>query len=476
MENFWDFSVWSLILLFAVMLLSLLAANLLKRTVKFLQKSLIPTSVLAGLILLILSSVYQAIFGISLFDTAVFGGNGISTLEIITYHALALGFIAATLKISDKKMTKKRATEVFNSGVTTVATYLLQAVLGLGITIIAALIMTEFFVAAGVLLPFGYGQGTGQALNFGGIYQELGFEGGRSFGLTIAAFGFLSASVGGVFRLHSLKKKGKFITKPLENDSVTTLEEIEGKNEIPMNGSIDKITVQFAFIAVSYALSYLAMFGLGLLLPGMKATVYGFNFLFGALFAVLVKSILKLLNKKAVVKRQYTNNFLLTRISNCCFDIMIVAGIAAIRINALKHYWVVIAVLAVVGLVSTYIYNAFIAKKLFPDYEDEQFMAMYGMLTGTASTGIMLLREIDGNFKSPASDNLIYQQFPAIAFGFPLMLLANLAPSEPYLTFGILIAFFIVMNIILFRAQIFKRKKPLAPIPQTETTTTDSEE
>ena len=185
---------------------------------------------------------------------------------------------------------------------------------------------------------------------------------------------------------------------------------------------------------------------------------------------------MKILNKKAVVKRQYTNNFLLTRISNSCFDIMIVAGIAAIRINALKNYWVVIAILAVVGLVSTYIYNAFIAKKLFPEYKDEQFMAMYGMLTGTASTGIMLLREIDGDFKSPASDNLIYQQFPAIAFGFPLMLLANLAPKEPYLTLILFVAFFVVMNIILFHAHIFKKKKTLSPISQTETTTPETEE
>ena len=472
MENFWDFSVWSLILLFAVLLLSLLVANVLKRSIKILQKSLIPTSVLAGLILLVLSTLYEAIFGVSLFNTAIFGGKGTSTLEMITYHTLALGFIAATLKTSDKKMTKKRATEVFNSGVTTVSTYLLQAVLGLGITIVASFIIKDFFAAAGVLLPFGFGQGTGQALNFGGIYEEQGFVGGRSFGLTIAALGFLSASVGGVIHLHGMKKKGKLKFKPLDGGSVTT-EEIESKNEIPMNGSIDKITVQIALIAVSYALSYLAMYGLSLLLPGMKATVYGFNFLFGALFAVAVKSVLNLLNNKRVVKRQYTNNFLLTRISNSCFDIMIVAGIAAIRLDVLKNYWVIIAILALVGLVSTYVYNLFIAKSLFPEYKDEQFMAMYGMLTGTASTGIMLLREIDGDFISPASDNLIYQQFPAIAFGFPLMLLANLAPSEPYLTFAILVAFFIVMNIILFRSKIFKKKKPLAEVPLGETAVTD---
>ena len=102
MENFWDFNVWSLFLLVAVLLVSLLFANFLKRTIPFLQKTLIPTSVLGGIILLILSSVYNAIFGVPLFDTAIFGGKGIATLEIITYHALAFGFIAATLKISDR--------------------------------------------------------------------------------------------------------------------------------------------------------------------------------------------------------------------------------------------------------------------------------------------------------------------------------------------------------------------------------------
>ena len=83
---------------------------------------------------------------------------------------------------------------------------------------------------------------------------------------------------------------------------------------------------------------------------------------------------------------------------------------------------------------------------------------MYGMLTGTASTGTILLREIDGEFKTPAADNMVYQNFPAIVFGFPLMLLATLAPKKPELTLLILVLFFAVMNIILFRSFIFKKK------------------
>lgn len=84
---------------------------------------------------------------------------------------------------------------------------------------------------------------------------------------------------------------------------------------------------------------------------------------------------------------------------------------------------------------------------------------MYGMLTGTASTGIILLREIDGDFKTPASDNMVYQNFPAIVFGFPMMFLATLAPTKPVLTLIIFIAFFAVMNVILFRSKIFKIRK-----------------
>ncbi len=469
MENFWDFEVWGTINLFATLLLSLLVANVLKRRVGFLRASLIPTSVLGGILLLIFSVIYQAITGKLLFDTAFFGGNGMSVLEIITYHALALGFIASTLKTSDKKLTKERNIEIFNTGVTTVSTYLLQAFVGLGITMLVALIVTDFFSVAGILLPFGYGQGTGQALNYGSIYEsEYGFAGGRSFGLTIAALGFLSASIGGVIHLNILKKKGKI--KPVQaKDECLTEAQVQGNGEIPMNGSIDKLTVQIAFIFLAYGLAFLVMYGLGLLLPGMRSVIYGFNFLIGVLTATLVKSVLKFLNKKRIVKRQYTNNFLLTRTSNFFFDIMVVAGIAAIRLDLIKQYWAVLLLLAVVGLVITYFYNLFVAKTLFKKYENEQFLMMYGMLTGTASTGVILLREIDGDFQTPAGDNLVYQNFPAIVFGFPMMLLATLAPKQPLLTFAILVVFFVAMNILLFRSKIFKRKKVTAETTEEKT-------
>ncbi|MBE5748666.1 MAG: hypothetical protein E7344_03435 [Clostridiales bacterium] len=457
MQNFWDFSVWGLFNIFAILLLSLLVANALKKKISFIQKSLIPTSVLAGVILLIISTIFFfTTDGQVIYDTEFFGGNGSAVLEIITYHCLALGFIASSLKTSNNKFTKKRSAEIFDSGVTTVSTYLLQAVLGFGITLVAVNMVEGLISAAGVLLPFGYGQGTGQAMNYGNIYeQDWGFVGGKNFGLTIAALGFLSASIGGVIHLNVMRRKGKIV---FANDKYIPVDKVESENEVEMSGSIDKLTIQVALIAIAYIIAYGMMCGLGALLPGMKSTIFGFNFLLGVIGALLVKQTLKLLKKGGLVKKDYTNNFLLTRVSNFCFDLMVVAGVAVIRLDLLKDYWGILLILGVVGLVSTYVYNLFVAKKLFADYADEQFLAMYGMLTGTASTGAILLREIDGEFKTPASDNLIYQTVPAIAFGFPMMLLATLAPAQPMLTFGLLIAFFIVMNVILFRRQIFKHK------------------
>jgi len=457
MGNFWDFSAWGFFNLIAVLLASLLLANMLKRSMPALQASLIPTSVLGGGILLLISATYKACTGQEMFDTVFFGGNGSAWLETLTYHMLALGFTASALKTNSGKLTKERTVEILNTGMTTVSTYLLQALVGMIICIFAAFFLDDLLEAAGLLLALGYGQGTGQAMNYGYIYEtDYGFVGGKSFGLTVAAMGFLSASIGGVIHLNILKKKGLI---QQSGNSGSAPEIVEGDNEVPMQENMDKFTIQIALIMVAYLLAYLLMFLLGLLFPGMKATIYGFNFLLGVLSATLLKTLLNFFQKKNIIHRNYTNNFLLTRATNFFFDIMVTAGIAAIRLSIIGKYWAVLLCMGILGLVVTYGYVRYVCRKLFPHYVEEQFLAMYGMLTGTASTGIILLREIDGDFKTPAADNLVYQNFPAMVLGFPILLLATMAPTSPYLTLGIVAVFLIVMNLLLFRSFLFRRKK-----------------
>lgn len=474
MTNFWDYNIWSFLLLIAVLLFSMILAHILKRNLPFLKQSLIPASVLGGLIILVITTIYKAITKESLFELALFSiagdnGNvmsGSTILETITYHCLAVGFIAMALRHNKKEKSKQRTKEIFNTGVTTVSTYLIQALIGLLLTLCLAPKMSGLIEASGIILALGYGQGTGQALNYGRIYENTyGFVGGANFGLTIAALGFLSASLGGVIYLNYLRRKNKLKIKNVDEVEALTLEHVQEKNEIPVNGSIDKFTIQLAIIVCIYAVSYFIMNALGSIVgEGLKATIYGFNFLIGTLIAVLFKIILQGLKKKNIVKREYINNFMMNRIGGVAFDIMIVAGIAAIDLEVIKQYWVLVIVMGILGAVITFVYIRWVSKTLFPQYQYEQFFAMYGMLTGTASTGIILLREIDPNFETPASDNLVYQNLPAIIFGLPIMFLASYAPKSrmaTWICFGVIVFLLILLLAILFREQIFKKKQKL---------------
>ena len=105
----------------------------------------------------------------------------------------------------------------------------------------------------------GYGQGPGQANNIGSMYETLGFAGGRSFGLSIAAAGYLSACIVGIIFLNILVKKGKVKIKSYEEVSGSlTVDAFQDKNEIPIAESIDRLSMQFAFVLVVYLLTYLA--------------------------------------------------------------------------------------------------------------------------------------------------------------------------------------------------------------------------
>lgn len=467
------FGVWTFIMIIAVLLISLLIGNILRRFIPGVKKSLIPVSVLGGILLLVISTIVYYCAGDYLFNLPIFGGNGDNTpfsgmnvLETITYHCLGIGFIATAMRSSQKKFDKKRAGEIFNSGLTTVNGYLSQAFVGLAITLVAAyFIHTDGLIsAAGILVAFGFGQGTGQALNYGNIYEkDYGFVGGGNFGLTIAALGFLVACIVGVIYINVMRRKGQIVV--VEKEKANTLSDYEDENEISVVSSMDKFTVQVALVFAVYAASFGIMYGLSALIPSFKNTLFGFNFFIGVLLTLPVKAILNKLYKKNVIKKRVINNFMMDRIGGFAFDLMIVAGVAAIQIPLLASYWGLLFILAVVGALVTLLYVNFVCKRKFGAYRHEQFLAFFGMLTGTASTGMILLREIDGTYRTPASENLVYQNVPAMVFGFPLMFLAPYAATSDLaalITCLIVGAAFIVLNIVIFRNEIFRRKKSAA--------------
>ena len=465
--NLWDSQVWSFVLTLALLFIAMIAASVVRSLWRGIRRALIPSAVLGGFMLLLVNFAAKTLFHKPLYSTEL--------LEILTYHGLGLGFAALALRRTEKKTDARSRSGAFDSGVAVVNTYLLQAVLGLAVTIALSYGLRSF-AASGVLLPMGYGQGPGQAYNWGHTYEvSWGFENGTSFGLTVAAMGFVSASIGGILYLNRLKRKGLFQGELGENvQEELTMATFTDENEIPLSESMDKFTVQLALVFISYALAYLFMRGVNTLLDptgtgatGLAGTVqgmiWGFQFLFGTLFALVVKSVMGVLKKKGVIRREYTNNFLQNRIAGFMFDLMVVASIAAIDLSAFRDpaFMLPLTLICVLGAVGTYIYLRLICKRVFPWYEHEAFLSLYGMQTGTASTGVILLRELDPRFETQASDNLVYHQPWAILFGAPMFLLVGVAPQstgKAWMVMGVCAGMFAVFNVILLRKKIFKKK------------------
>ena len=99
-------------------------------------------------------------------------------------------------------------------------------------------------------------------------------------------------------------------------------------------------------------------------------------------------------------------------------DIMIIAGCCAIDIKSLSSMWWQLLIVCVVGAVATFIFIRLVSKEIYKGYEYEGFFSMFGMLTGTASSGMILLREIDEKYETPAANNLVYGGMPAIVSKF----------------------------------------------------------
>ncbi|MFA5693672.1 MAG: hypothetical protein WC907_08645 [Acholeplasmataceae bacterium] len=460
-----DYETWNILIQVAIISTMLLVGNVIRRKVKAFRNFLFPTAIIAGFIGL---GIKYLIFGLNIkIEGEYVLTNGF--LDLVTYHAIALGFIAMGLKQVKNDKTNKIKGRPVKTGLVIVNTYLLQGIIGLTVTIILANFLLNITPYSGILLPLGFGQGPGQANNIGGLFETSGgFVGGQTFGLSIATLGFLWASVAGVFYLNKRYREDKVKKHELSKGSIVLENEIETSEEIPVSEAIDKMSIQVTFIVVVYAVSYLFMWGLSTLIgPGsnISGLIWGFNFIVAMLFAMLFKTILKGLRKSGLMTRKYTNEYMLNRITGVLFDFMVVTSIMAIDIEVLfkLDFLITLSIVTTIGGILTYFYLIFVTKKLYPDYQHEAFASLFGNLTGTASNGIALLREIDPNLETPAADNLVTGSSTAILFGFPILLITGVIynPEWYYLwgSFILIIVIFVVFNYFMLKD--FKKKEKI---------------
>ena len=416
-------ALWTPIIQLGYISVALLAAYGLCRVVPAIRKSMVPAAVIAGFVLLAFKLV-----GVVKIDSYF--------MEGLTYHGITIGFIALTLRVPERSDNDGSLTGL-RSGAIVVSTYMVQGFVGLGLTILLALtIMPNLFPASGILLPMGYGQGPGQANNIGTSYESLGFVGGRSFGVAIAAAGYLCACIVGVIYVNYLARKGKVSAKdPGYVSGSLSVKDFETEGEVPVSESVDRLSIQMVLVLAVYLATFLVIRTATSLLaaaaPGVANTLnpllWGFNFIFGSGLAIVMRLILKALRSRRLMTQQYQNNYLLSRISGFAFDIMIVSAISTIEVSDLRGLWLPFVLLVVAGAALTLVHLRYVCKKVYPGYYYEGLVSMYGMMTGTISSGVLLLREIDPLMKTPAANNLVLGSSFGIVLGAPILILVGLA-------------------------------------------------
>ena len=455
-----------------LLLMFLMLGNLLRRTIPLFRKCLIPSALLGGALLLIVNVILKQ-FGFALVDNRL--------MQVITYHCLAIGFAAMTLK-KEKSNHKTNKTQVLEFGALQGGTYMLQAFVGLGVTLVLFL-LTRYgdqivSYVCGLILPLAYGQGPGNALSWDINFTNTPaaqFAGNGSFGLSLASIGFVVASVMGVLYINIHKKKGGLsVRKDRPAGAVVDQTNPDGA-EIPDNESVDKFTIQVGFVALAYALSFGFMCLLGSLSAFTNSIAWGFNFLWASLAAMLMKAVVQLLRRKNLMHRVYVNNYQMDRISGFSFDLMIVAGVAAIEINDIRNYILPVVLLSVLGAVITYVYIRLVSRECFKGFEHEMFLMSFGTLTGTASNGMILMKEIDPGLKTPTSSLYILSNFPAMVMIAPLLFLLGFAAgsiAHAVIACCVFFVLWVVYTVFLFRRRIFKKRYVAKPV---ETWTEDTE-
>jgi ESS family glutamate:Na+ symporter len=386
-------------LAFAFLSVLLLMGVGLRARVGFFQRFLVPSCLIGG------------VLGLVLMHTGVFGLES-ATIEAFAYHFFNISFISVGLTRDDngsepktkKQMIRGPAWMALMQGLT----FPMQAVLGGLLVILLGWFGVQLFPTFGFLVPLGFNEGPGQALSIGKVWEGVGFADAATIGLTFAAVGYFFAFFIGVPLVNRGLRRGRatFGPRQLPRDFLTGILNRQGTAESAgrltlHSGNADTLAFQSALVGGVYGITYGIIQFLGGFLPvDVAGMLWGFFFFFGLGVALVVKWAMQRLNIQGLADAGVQR-----RITGFSVDFLIVATVAAIELKIVWEYLLPISLIALVNGVMTTALVVYFGRRLSA-YSLERTAAIYGVVTGTVSCGLLLLRIVDPDFKTPVAYEL----------------------------------------------------------------------
>ena len=449
--KFWQMELTLVEFIFDFMYMStfILIGTAARRYIKFFQKFLIPNNLIGGLLALI-------------FSTQVLGWIDLPTerLTAYIYHLLALTFIALGLRQQKTEWGKGPVSKSF-AGLTIIC---LQATIG--ILIAFALFYTikpDLFLGVGLLLPLGFAMGPGLAASMGGSWEQYGFEGGSTVGVTFAAIGFLYAYFAGMTIINwGIKTRKSALIKSTDHITVDMLTGVYKSKKPPVAGhlplsteAIEPMAFHLGLIGFVYLLTYgfLKLVSIPLANANLHDFVdifWSFHFVFGLIIAIIIRKLIDISGRSYVIDKG-----LMTRGMGVFLDYLIVGAIAAISIKIIGMYWEALLIMSLVAGPATFAALYWICWRAFDNFHFERFVELFGEFTGTTNSGLILLRVLDPEFETPVAEDAVYGSGLSLFIGLPLlfslgipMQFFNNSVKGYWITLGIIVVYWIILTII----------------------------
>lgn len=405
--RFWlsDVPVSGVLLDLAVLAGLLAVATLLVRSIPALRRLSLPVAIVAGLLGLALGPSGAGVVPIHT-----------EAMELLVYHAFALMFIAVGLQ-SAPRQRRPGAARSLAVGNATIG--VLQAIVGL--TFVAAWLAVEpLHPGFGLMITLGFQQGPGQALSLGGAWEGSGMVHGGQIGLIFATLGFLYCFVLGVPAVWLARRRGRLgpedvvgPARPGEDAAVLSADPEAANAHEPLSMQL-----------VIMGCVYVAVFGLiaglvALLPPGspLGETLWGLHFIAGSLLAIVLRRSARRLGRDAPF-----HDGMLARISVVAVEVTTAGAIAAVRLEVLGTWLLPILLMTAIAGALTLVGCLWLARRAFPEAPMSHALVLFGMGTGTVSTGLALLRMLDPELRGPVARNAVIGATASIPFNAPMFM------------------------------------------------------
>ena len=385
------------ILIFGWMSVMLLLGIFLRAKISLFQKFLFPSCLIGGVLGLV-------VLGLEVIHLDV------KTIEAFAFHFFNISFISVGLTPSGAgRDAESKGKEVLRGPLWMAlmegVTLPLQAVVGGCCLILFGLAGLELFPTFGFFVPLGFTEGPGQALSIGKVWETFGFTHAATIGLTFAAIGFFFAFFVGVPLVNWGIRKGlarhgaQIIPRDVLVGIVPKGEARESAGNLTLHsGNVDTLAFHAALIGLVYVLTYALVLGLGSILPpDAGKIIWGFFFFFGMGIGLVVKWIMGRLGMAHLIDPGVQR-----RITGWAVDYLIIATVMAIQLVVVWQYILPISVISLLAGVLTTVVVVYMGNRL-GEYNLERTVAIYGTCTGTVSSGLLLLRIVDPEFKTPVA-------------------------------------------------------------------------